>query len=340
MQTRRRNTLLASAAALTMLAALSSAPARADALSPILGSYSGHFNNYEDFYDPATGAIVTSGFGSTGQQNFGLDVLGSISSSSGGVYGGPGTGDYLIGVFGGITVGPVYNNTTGAISPVFAPGTTAFANGGAFHIYEIPQADFGGTAAFNTFMNSTSTTGFTSGLCSAQTLAQVAAGTGFCYDGLTTLAGVKDVLDFNLVTSYNSLTLTGGTTIPVTCPATPTPACTLAASFNGALSGTATTWGDVTGGTDAAQFENLAESTPIGTLADISLIDDFCPEAEVSSTGKYDCASLYSGKPDLNWTVASSDPFNGTAIPEPASLALFGTGFLGLYAALRRRRRA
>jgi hypothetical protein len=317
MKKSRRNTWFASAAALAMLGALSSAPARADALSDIAGSYSGHFNNMEDFYNPTTGANGVAA-PTVGDQNYGLILLGSISSSSGGVYGGPGTGDYLVGVFGGITVGAVYNGATPVSA--FGPGDTAYATGGVFHIYDIPKADFANTAAFNAFIKATNpATGFTSAGCGTQTLGEVAAGTSFCYDGLTNLAGAKDVLDFTLQNSYD----VGGKDY------------TLSSSLSETITGTATSWADVTGGVDAGQFENLSEVTPIGTLTDISLIDDFCPEASPSGT----CASLYSGTPDTHWTVASSDPFNGTTVPEPFTLSLFGAGLVGA-AALRRRKKA
>jgi len=325
-----RNTLLASVAALAFLSPLAlSAPALADALTPIQGSYSGHYSNMEDFFNPTTGKIVTSGFGASGQQNFGIEVLGNIVSSSGGIYGGPGTGDYLVGVFGGITVGAVYNDTTGAPVAGFGPGDTGYAKGGVFHIYEIPKADFANLVAFNTFINSTSANGFTgtgAGACGTQTIAEVAAGTSSCYKGLTTLAGVTDVLNADLVDSYNTLITTGGTPVPLGTD------YTLQASFNSALSGTANSWADVTGGTDAAQFSNASEVTPIGTLADISLTDDFCQESAT-------CASIYDGKANTRWTVASSDPLNGTTVPEPGSLAIFGTALLGIGAALRRRKK-
>jgi hypothetical protein len=320
MKKSRRNTWFASAAALAMLGALSSAPARADALSEISGSYSGHFNNMEDFYNPTTGANGVA-LPTVGDQNYGLILLGSVSSSSGGVYGGPGTGDYLVGVFGGITVGAVYNSSM-VSQPSFGPGDTAYATGGVFHIYEIPQADFASTAAFNAFIKATNpATGFTAG-CGTQTLAEVAAGTSFCYNGLTNKAGVKDVLDFTLQNSYD---ISGND-------------YTLASSLSGNITGTATSWADVTGGVDAGQFENASEfaggTSPyaIGTLTDISLIDDFCPEVA-------GCASLYSGTPDTHWSVASSDPFNGVTVPEPFTLSLFGAGLVGA-AALRRRKKA
>lgn len=325
-----RNTLLASVAALAFLAPLAlSAPALADALTPIQGAYTGHYSNMEDFFNPDTGKIVTAGFGGSGQQNFGIEVFGNITSSSGGIYGGPGTGDYLVGVFGGITVGAVYNDTTGAPVAGFGPGDTGYAKGGTFHVYEIPQADFANLVAFNNFINSTSAAGFTgtgAGNCGTQTIANVAAGTSFCYKGLTTLAGVTDVLDAQLVDSYNTLITTGGTPVPLGTD------YTLQASFNSALSGTANSWADVTGGADMAQFDNASELTPLGTLADISLTDDFCQESKT-------CASIYNGKDNTGWTVASSDPLNGSTVPEPGSLALFGTALLGVGAMMRRRKK-
>src|SRR5689334_7183366 len=97
-----RNSLLASVAAMTVLSLLSSAPARADALTPILGQFTAHFNIMEDVFNPGTGTNSTSL--AVGDQNYGIALLGNIISTSGGIYGGPGTGDYLVAVFGGITV--------------------------------------------------------------------------------------------------------------------------------------------------------------------------------------------------------------------------------------------
>ena len=317
MSKRRYTTLLTAAAALTLLSPLASPSARADALTPIIGSYSGHFNDMEDFYDPATQSIVTSNFGAVGQQNFGIDVLGNISSSSGGIYGGPGTGDYLVGVFGGITVGQVVENVFGTTVLAFGPGTTGFASGGVFHVYEIPQSDFSSTAAFNAFVNATSAAGFAGAGCGGQTVSQVAAGTSFCYDGLTNLANVHDVLDFALQPSYNSFQpLIGG---PVALNST----YTLGASFNSTLTGTANTWANVIGGDDAAQFATHGKINPLGTLTDISLIDDFCPESPT-------CGSIYAGQTAPGWTVASSDPFSGLGVPEPGTFALLGSGLAGL----------
>lgn len=318
----------AAIAALTLLSPLASSPARADVLAPILGSYSAHFNNMEDFFDPTTGKVVTSGFGGVGQQNFGIDVLGSISSSSGGAYGGPGFGGYLVGVFGGITVGTVVNDTTGTSVPGFGPGDTGFATGGAFHLYEIPTTDFSSVLAFNAFIKATSAAGFIGGGCGGQTLAQVAGGTGFCYNGLTTLPGVSNVLNFALQPAYDSFITTGGTVVPLGGD------YTLGASFSSTLAGEATAWGDITGGVDAAQFTYPTQLTPLGTLTDISLIDDFCPEGP-------GCTSRYGGMTDPGWSVASSDPIDGYTAPEPGTLAIFTSQLvcLGAFVGWRRKRR-
>lgn len=327
MKNARRNILLATVAA---LAGLSSQSAHADALTPITGAYTGDFKNMENFFDPATGS--NSNTIAVGDQNYGLFLINAIGSA-GGAYGplsGAFTGDYLVGVFGGITVKDVVNNTTGtqstATGTVAGFGDTGYASGGQFNIYEIPHADFANESAFVSFINGTSTAGFTSGGCTGQTLAQVAAGTSLCFDGITNASGATDVLNFQPTQAFNTAFTGAG---PVTLAGGP---YDLAATFSSNLAGQATTYANVDGGTDGPRFATASNITPIGTSADIKLIDNFCVSTDPT------CPSTFQGG-NPNFTLASSDPFSGTALPEPTSLALFGSGLLGLGAVLRRRRK-
>jgi hypothetical protein len=330
-----RTMAVGSAVALALgLSPLAAAPARADALSGVLGNYSGHFNDMEDVYNPTTGAITSTP--AIGDQVFGIEVLGSITSSLGPGYSGAtgGATDYAVAVFGGVNVDAFVSNATGSVdtTPGDQPGfgDTVFTKGGQINIYDIPAIDFANVTAFNNAINATSDSGLLAAGCGGPTLASVAAGTaGFCYNGLTNASGATDMLNLALAPSTSTVITTVG---PVSPPGGP---YDLTETLNGTISGNATAWANVNGGTDAAKFANAAELTPIGTLTDVSVAEEFCPESTT-------CAAIYAGSPNTGWTIASSDPFNGTAVPEPGTLALFGSQLLGLgvFAGWRRKRRA
>jgi hypothetical protein len=144
------------------------------------------------------------------------------------------------------------------------------------------------------------TSGYTAGGCAIG---------GLCYHGITDVGGTQ-FLTVNLVPGADKA---GDTLLATLTSATVPP------------SGTASGYGVITGGSGASQFATGTFTTAIGTLADFSFRDDFC--ANVAG-----CNGI-SG-PIGDWYDISNDPVAAStavphAVPEPASLALFGTALLG-----------
>lgn len=90
---------------------------------------------------------------------------------------------------------------------------------------------------------------------------------------------------------------------------------------NTTISGHGSGYLDVTGGAWAAQLNTNAQYDFNGGAHDLFLDTTYHPTAQSSAAG---------------WTVVSASQADGQALPEPASIALFGLGLAGM-AGLRRR---
>lgn len=120
---------------------------------------------------------------------------------------------------------------------------------------------------------------------------------------------------------YNGITNTGGGALALTMTLTPGidgPGVTLTAQVNATLNPP----------TGSAAFDGTLSNT-MQFKPNVSGKDSFCPNN----------SPLCSGADGSTFSLASQDPIIATAVPEPASLLLFGGGLLGLGSLSRWRRR-
>jgi hypothetical protein len=128
---------------------------------------------------------------------------------------------------------------------------------------------------------------------------------GACYNGITNVGGTL-VLQFNLVPGIDA----AGDTLQASINATTVP-----------VTGSASAYGDVTGGSLASEFLTGGFETALGTFADLFFLDDFCPNPAVASS----CGGHVG-----NWADLSHDPLFAETVPEPSSIALLA-GALSLF---------
>jgi len=296
----RLHCLLAGTAIASLLAVMPASAAPID-----LGGYSGPITIKFQDYEAFTG----QGGPVPGNQNFGVFEITSITGGGNILYQGPvGTptmsDPLIVGVFSGIKV----TGTSG--SP---PTENTYNTGGVFSLYDDTGQKFGVGGIAGQGLG-----GYTTGGC-------VAVDTQ-CYNGITN-KGYDNILNLMLVPGANSSTTpaTTGTGNGITS--------TLFAQIAVAspLTGSASGYADITGGTDAGQFGRGGETTGAGTAADIFFQDDFCASASGSCSG-----------PISNWLLGSEDPITAAAVPEPGTLSLAGAGLLGLgfFSWRQRKRRA
>lgn len=230
-----------------------------------------------------------------GSQNYGTFQVTAITVNGNNVFA-PSSGAYLVGVFNGITVASVSGS---------APNINVGNTGGTFNIWQVSSAQLG-------------TVGQTIGTLFAQgTGGYAAAGGGcaiamLCYNGITNVGGT-DYLNFNLVPGADA----AGDTLAATLTTNSFPP-----------TGSANGYGDITGGAGATQFTTGNYLTSVGTFADVTFSDEFCPNG---SSGR--CIPAIG-----NWDDQSFDPATAqVSAPEPLTLSLLGVGLIGLGISRRRR---
>jgi hypothetical protein len=277
------------------VAALLAVGTSAAMATPIpLGGYSGPIQIKFTDYE-----AFTAGSLSTSNSNYGILAVTSVLDGSGNtIYSGPATASssnpIIMGVFSGIHVG----SSGGASAEANTPG--------AFSFYDVTTAGatFGAIASQG---GTTATNGYSAAGCAVNTQ---------CYN-LITNQGYDNILNFSLVQGASSADTSSYLHATITS--------------SSPLTGEASGFADITGGSDAGQFNKGTKTTALGTLADLSIQDNFC------ANGSTFCSSFAA-----NWPLISNDPVRTSVVPEPGTLTLVGAGLLalGTFAGWRRKRAA
>jgi hypothetical protein len=242
------------------------------------------FNNFESF-----GNLTPGGALQVGSTNFGTFQVTAITVSGSSVFN-SGNPFFLVGVFSDISVASISGS---------APNVNTGNSGGTFSIFQVTAAQLASRSLTIANLFDQGTGGYSIPGCAVDEQ---------CYNGITNV-GATDFLNFNLVPGSDA----GGDTLSASVNSTSVPP-----------TGSATGFGDITGGSDASQFTKGGFTTGIGTPADLNLADEFCPNGTANG-GSGRCAS-----PVGNWSDKSFDPVTGNIVPEPGSMALLGSALLAL----------